>query len=175
MFQKISCLIFLLAVFLASPLTEPVLADQSFVQGKCLTSRIDYWYYAGPPIFDDEGRKLVWESTISGEITGTMKWWFVLPAPAKSPPYEGGTVSYYAARWEIWDDTGTVLLLAGESAGKTVFPTGEDGMWDGHGIVTEAHGWYNPLKGSRIYETGPVIIYGDPPPLPYGTGIFVIY
>jgi hypothetical protein len=54
--------------------------------------------------------------------------------------------------------------------GKTVLPTGEDGMWDGHGVVTEGRRWFSPLKGRHIYETGPVI-----KPEFYGTGIFVIY
>jgi hypothetical protein len=174
MLKKNLCLILLLVAFLASPLTAPVLADHGFVRGEQLRCEIDYWYVGHLGIYDDEGRKLIWEGTISGDVTGTMKWWFG-PSPASTPPFEGGSVSYYSARWEIWDDIETVLLLAGESAGKTVFPTGEDGMWDGHGVVTEAHGWYNPLKGCHIYETGPVIICGDPPPLPYGTGIFVIY
>lgn len=170
MLKKNLFLILLLVAFMASPLTEPVLADHGFVRGKCLTSQIDYWYVGYLGITDDEGRKLIWEGTISGDITGTMKWWFG-PSPAPSSSYVGGKVSYYAGRWEIWDEAGTVLLLAGESAGKTVTPTGEDAMWDGHGVVTEAHGWYNPLKGRHISETGPVIFNGPP----YGTGIFMIY
>jgi hypothetical protein len=36
------------------------------------------------------------------------------------------------------------MLIAGESAGKTagktVYGDDEDGMWDGHGVVTEANG-----------------------------------
>jgi hypothetical protein len=170
MLKKNFCLILLLVAFLASPLTEPLLADHGFVRGKCLRSQIDYWYVGYLGTTDEEGRMLIWEGNISGDITGTMKWWFG-PSPAESPPYVGGSVIYYAGRWEIWDVTGTELLLAGESAGKTVTPTGEDCMWDGHGVVTEASKWFNPLKGCHIYETGPVIFNGPP----YGTGIFVIY
>jgi len=83
--------------------------------------------------------------------------------------YNNGRIVPYAARWEIWD--GETLVLAGESSGKTVIPEGQDGIWDGVGVVTEAHGRYNLLKGRHIYETGPVIFDG----LPYGTGIFSLF
>ena len=85
----------------------------------------------------------------------------------------GGSVAFYAARWEIWD--GEKLLLVGESAGKTVFPDSADGMWDGHGVVTKARKGFKRLKGRKVYETGPVIV-GSNPPLSYsGTGMFLIY
>ncbi len=101
-----------------------------------------------------------------------MKWWFG-PSPVPGGVhYVGGRVGYYAGRWEIWD--GETLLLAGESAGKTVTDdAARDGMWDGHGVVTEASEGFNRLKGRRVYETGPVIREGFPNI--YGTGIFVIY
>jgi hypothetical protein len=133
-----------------------------------LTSEIEYWL--GTLEWDDEGRQLVWEGTITGEITGEMKWWFVRPSPVSGGPFVGGGVAFYSARWEIWD--GDELLLAGESAGKTVFYGDGDGMWDGHGVVTEAKGKFNPLKGRKVYETGPVVV-GDGPP--YGTGMFLVY
>jgi hypothetical protein len=67
------------------------------------------------------------------------------------------------------------LILAGESSGKTVFPDGVDGIWDGHGVVTEANGRYNRLKGRKVSETGTVLV-GPTPPLSYtGTGLFTIY
>jgi hypothetical protein len=57
-----------------------------------------------------------------------------------------------------------------------VFPPlpDETGIWDGHGVVTEAHRGLNPLKGRHIYETGPVITPADHGPKS-GTGLFVIY
>ncbi len=138
-----------------------------------LTSKIDYLYIGDQGQTDGKGRLLVWEATIEGNLAGTVKWWFESPPPAPEIEYKGGKIAYYSARWEIWD--GEELLLAGESAGKTVFPDGADGMWDGHGIVTEASKGLNPLKGRKVYETGPVIV-GSAPPVSYsGTGMFLVY
>ncbi len=137
-----------------------------------LTSRIDYWFVGGAGTTDDEGRRLVWDATISGDFTGTAKWWFG-PSPAPAIQYDGARVAYYQARWEIWSDEAVPeLLLAGESAGKTVTPDGEDGWWDGHGVVTEASKEFNNLKGRHVSETGPVVWTSDPWD---GTGIFAIY
>ena len=99
-----------------------------------------------------------------------MYWWFYAK-PTPNIAFTGGSIAYYTARWEIWD--GDRLLLAGESAGKTVFPAdpAAAGIWDGHGVVTYGRGHLHALKGHKIYETGPVI---KPAPL-YGTGIFSIY
>lgn len=136
-------------------------------------NQIDYWLVAPLGITDDEGRLLVWEGTIDGVISGDMKWWFVLPPPVLPVAHNGGETRFYQARWEIFQDG--ELILAGESAGKTVFPLGEDGMWDGHGVVTEARGLFSPLKGRKIYESGPVILVLEPAPTFEGTGIFSIY
>ena len=137
---------------------------------KRLTGQIDYWFVGDRGLQDDEGRTLIWEGTIKGDLNGTMKWWFG-PSPAPDTPFKSGAVFYYAARWEIWDPEGKKLLLAGDSAGKTVAPVGEDGIWDGHGVVTKARKGLRRLRGRPIYETGPVIWE----PRPAGTGIFVIY
>jgi hypothetical protein len=158
-----------LALTLATPMAFA--GDYDAVRMKRLTSQIDYRFVGHLNQTDDEGRRLIWEATIEGDLNGTMKWWFG-PSPAPPQGYLGGGVSYYAARWEIWDSQGQKLLLAGDSAGKTVFPAGADGMWDGHGVVTQARKGFNPLKRRHIYETGPVS--GAFPDL-YGTGIFVIY
>jgi hypothetical protein len=141
-----------------------------------LTSEINYWFVGGDGTLDDEGRLLVWEATIEGDITGEMKWWFVIPPPVFGSEFVGGEVVFYSARWEIWD--GKKLLLAGESAGKTVFPDDADGMWDGHGVVTEVRKGFKPLKGRKlkglkVYETGPVIAGMEY--LYIGTGMFLIY
>ena len=138
---------------------------------KQLTCQIDYWLSPNFGELDDEGRKLVWEGTISGDINGTMKWWFG-EKPAPNIVYQGGKVGFYQGRWEIWE--GEKLLLAGDSAGKTVTPEGSDGMWDGHGIVRKAHRGLWRLLGRRMYETGPVM-RDSPQSPPYGTGIFVIH
>ena len=166
----LTSLLFVLSMTLTGPMA---FADDNAVHRGQLTSEINYWFVGHYGQFDDEGRLLVWEGSIEGDFTGDMKWWFEMPSPASGGPYEGGSVAFYAARWEIWD--GESLLLAGESAGKTVFSDGADGMWDGHGIVTEAHGRFNPLKGRKMYETGPVFVGLTPPVSFSGTGMFVIY
>lgn len=148
-------------------------ADEGAVPRGQITSEIDYWFVGHLEQLDDEGRLLVWEATIGGDLTGEMKYWFVQPPPASGSTYMGGEVTFYVARWEIWVDE--ELILAGESAGKTVFPNGADGMWDGHGVVTEASSDFNALKGRKVYETGPVIVGSDPPVSFSGTGIFLIY
>lgn len=163
--------IFIVIFFSFSLLGYPFDDDDDYVRAKRLTGQIDYWFVGHHGLMDDEGRTLIWEGTIEGDLNGTMKWWFG-PSPAPSIMYLGGTVHYYVARWEIWDSNGEKLLLAGDSAGKTVAPDDEDGMWDGHGVVTKASKKFNQLKGRSIYETGPVI--WDPFPFS-GTGIFVIY
>ena len=164
-----------LLLVLSMTLAEPMAfaGDGAVLRGQ-LTSEMDYWFVGHLGQLDDEERLLVWEGTIQGDFTGEMKWWFVVPSPVSgSPYYMGGEVAFYSARWEIWD--GDELLLAGESAGKTVFPDGADGMWDGHGVVTEASKGFNPLKGRKVYETGPVIVGSNPPVSYSGTGMFVIY
>jgi hypothetical protein len=166
----LTSLLFVLSITLAG---STAFAGDIPVPHGVLTSQIDYFFVGHLGQFDDEGRLLVWEGSIEGDFTGEMKWWFVGPPPASGGTYEGGEVVFYAARWEIWD--GESLLLAGESAGKTVFPVGADGMWDGHGIVTEARGRFNPLKGRKTNETGPVIAGTNPPVTFFGTGMFVIY
>ena len=147
-------------------------ADQFDVPQGQLVSSIDYEFMAHLNIFDDEGRLLVWEGNISGDLNGHMKWWVVVPGPVPGYVFDNGVFSYYTARFEFYNDMDE-LTLAGESSGKTVFPIDPDGdgIWDGAGVVTEAKGRYSPLKGRKIYETGPVVM-GEG--LPYGAGMWTI-
>ena len=163
--HRISYLGFLPALILGMFSTNSLLAAGPPMN--TLKNRIDYEYVGHLGQRDDAGRLLVWQGTIEGDINGTMMWWFGAP-PVPGIVFNGGRVGYYGARWEIWD--GDVLLLAGESSGKTVIPDGEDGIWDGHGVVTEAAESLNTLKGLSIYETGPVIFSTFS-----GTGLFLIY
>ena len=141
--------------------------------GALLNGALDLTYVGHLEKTDDDGRLLVWEGSIGGDFAGKINWWFIDPSPIASDTYKGGSVNYYEARWEIW--VGEELVLAGESAGKTVTPDQSDGMWDGHGVVTEAYGKFARLKGHKVYETGPVI-YGSNPPISLtGTGMFQIY
>ena len=140
---------------------------------KLLIGALDLTYVGHLQKKDGDGRILVWDGSIGGDFEGKINWWFINPSPATSPAYKGGEVGYYKARWEI--RVGDNLALAGESAGKTVTPDQSDGMWDGHGIVTEAYGEFAQFKGHRVYETGPVVHGSDPPASLTGTGMFQIY
>ncbi len=134
-----------------------ILVDHDAVWAKkpapSLTSTIDYWLVAPLGETDGEGRLLVWDGTISGDIEGEIKYWFY---PEGGPPNmpETAQVLFYEARWEIWD--GGDLLLAGESAGQTATPPGKDGIWRGKGIVTEANGDFADWIGRQTYEGGNV-------------------
>lgn len=67
------------------------------------------------------------------------------------------------------------LPVAAACAGKTVFPDGEDSVWDGHGVITDTDDEHRSLLGRKIYETGPVLIGAEPPVSLSGSGMFVIY
>jgi hypothetical protein len=118
-----------------------------------LSSTIDYVFVGHHGIFDSDGRRLVWDGEIHGDIEGQMLWWFV---PGGGPPNmpDAAHVSFYEARWEIWD--GDALLLAGNSAGTTARPPGKDGIWRGKGIVTEASAGFEDWNGRHVYEGGNV-------------------
>ena len=149
------------------------IADDADVRGALLTGALDLTYAGNLKKTDDEGRLLVWEGSVGGDFGGTIKWWFIDPSPIASTTHIGGTIKYYEARWEIWVDE--VLVLAGQSAGKTVAADRSDGIWDGHGVVTEAYGKFARFKGRRVYETGPVIYGSNPPDSLTGMGMFQIY
>ena len=94
------------------------------------TIRVDFVGHLGT--VDDEGRLLAYDGEIHGDIEGQIVWWL-----DSKYSHNIGQVSYYAARWEIYDLAGN-LLLAGDDAGTTAMTPGEDGICRGKGIVTEA-------------------------------------
>ncbi len=162
--KKLSLVLVALALLLA---LLPAGMAQAEKPAPSLTGTTDYWFVGHLGQFDGEGRLLVWEGTISGDIEGVQLYWFV---PAGGPPNmpDEALVSFYEARWEIWN--GDDLVLAGESAGVTAKPPGKDGIWTGNGKVTEAYGDFADWDGRRVYESGNV--NWD---FPYsGTGIFRI-
>ena len=168
--RKLTPVMLVLSMTLAGAIA---FADDADVSGALLAGALDLTYVGHLEKTDDDGRLLVWEGSIAGDFAGTIKWWFVNPSPVASAEYMGGKVDYYEARWEIW--VGKKLVLAGKSAGKTVTPDQSDGMWDGHGVVTEAYGKFARFERHKVYETGPVI-YGSNPPISLtGTGMFQIY
>jgi hypothetical protein len=164
---------FVLFIVVSSGMGKVVHADANVAAGEPRTSQIDYHFVGHLEKFDNYGRLLVWEAKIRGSFSGTMKWWFVNPSPVPAADYDGVKLSYYSARWEVWLDS--ELLLAGNSTGKTVFQNGANGVWDGHGVVTEARPEFITLVGNRIYETGPVVIGSNPPVSYAGSGLFVVY
>jgi hypothetical protein len=167
---KSATVMLVLSMTLAGAIT---FADAADVPDALLTGALDLTYAGHLEKTDDDGRLLVWEGSIGGDFGGKIEWWFIDPSTVASTTYMGGTVNYYEARWEIW--VGEKLVLAGESAGKTVTPDQSDGMWDGHGVVTEAYGKFARFKGHKVYETGPVIYGSNPPVSLTGTGMFQIY
>ena len=141
-------------------------------QDAILESQIEYRYVGHQEQTDDKGWLLVWEADISGDLTGTLRWWFAPEAPAVPGLYSVGELAFYEARWQI--SQSDEVILSGESTGKTDFRSNADGVWDGHGLVTEASGEYESLVGRRIYETGTVLIGEEPPVSFEGNGLFVI-
>lgn len=148
-------------------------AETASISEGQLTGEITYWFVGHLGQVDDKGRMLVWEAEVAGDFRGTMKWWFEDPPPSGVITYAQGRLTFYAARWEFWEDG--ELQLAGTSAGKTDFRGDSDGVWDGHGRVTEASGKYESLTGRSVYETGPVFLGSDPPKSFTGTGMFSIF
>lgn len=148
-------------------------ADDHDPNSGLITCQIEYWSVTHLEERDEKGWLLAWKAKVSGDLTGELRYWFPETPPAPEGAYNNGEVGYYLARWELWN--GDKLILAGESAGKTVIPDGEDGIWDGQGNVMEAYGDLASLKGRRTYETGTVIMPTDPDVASTGSGMFVIY
>ena len=149
------------------------IADDHAAPSGPLTCQIEYWSVAEEEETDENGWLLAWKAKASGDLSGEMRWWFPETPPAPESEYSNGKIGYYVARWEFWVED--ELILAGESAGKTVIDEGEDGIWDGHGIVLQADSELSSLTGRKTYETGTVIIPPDPTVVSTGTGMFVVY
>ncbi|UCD40506.1 MAG: SgcJ/EcaC family oxidoreductase, partial [Candidatus Bathyarchaeota archaeon] len=140
-----------------------VLADDAAIEAQksaqSLTGTTAYDFFGAddPPTVDAEGRVLCWKGSISGDIEGVILWWFDMDRFVTI-----GQVSHWVDRWEIWSDDPlenpeeAVLLLAGDEAGTTTAPPGEDGFWWGKGIVTEASAEFEDWIGRQMYDGGNV-------------------
>jgi uncharacterized protein (TIGR02246 family) len=140
-----------------------VLADDAVIEAQksapSLTGTTEYDFFGAddPPTVDAEGRVLCWKGPISGDIEGVILWWFDMDLFVRT-----GQVSHWVDRWEIWSDDPlenpgeAVLLLAGDEAGTTTAPPGEDGFWWGKGIVTEASAEFENWIGRQMYDGGNV-------------------
>lgn len=133
-----------------------------------LNTATEYYFVGHLGTFDAEGRLLAWEGTVSGDIEGVIRWWMVVPYPVV------GQVSKFAdARWEIWDETVTVLILAGYEAGTTTNRPGKTGVWRANGVVTYVNSDYLDVEtwfGRRIHDGGEFewVIPGDFPDWGWG-------
>ena len=132
-----------------------------------LNTSTEYYFVGHLGIFDD-GRLLAWEGTVSGDIEGVIRWWMVVPFPVV------GQVSKFAdARWEIWDETGTVLILAGYEAGTTTNRPGKTGVWRANGVVTYVNSDYLDVDtwfGRRVHDGGEFewVVQGEVPDWGWG-------
>lgn len=172
-FNSVMALARLLALLFIMPSGPTAFANDSADLDGPLTCQIEYWSVGHLGERNDAGWLLAWKATVSGDLEGELRYWFPESPPAPDGKYAGGEVGYYLARWELWD--ADELILAGKSAGKTVIPDGEDGIWDGHGSVMETNSDLSSLEGRKIYETGTVILPADPNVPSSGSGMFVVY
>ncbi len=170
--RRASLLLLLLLPSTTGCAAEPVDSPNSAQAGP-LFNQIEYRFAGDRDEVDSAGWRLLWVATIDGDLSGEARWWFEEPNPIADVALGQGSIAYYEARWEIHIDD--EVVLAGRSGGKTVTVTGGDGIWDGHGVVTEASTPYQAYVGRRTYETGPVILGDDPPSTSWGRGLFTIH
>lgn len=135
-----------------------------------LSSQIEYRFVGDRGETDAEGWTLLWIASMEGDLAGEARWYFLQPNPIPDVAVQGASLAYYEARWEV--RVSDQVVLAGRSAGKTVTPEGEDGIWDGHGVVTSAAGSYQDYVGRHTYETGPVVFSDEGP---WGRGLFTVH
>ncbi|UCG55595.1 MAG: hypothetical protein JSU70_12080 [Phycisphaerales bacterium] len=115
----------------------------------------------GPLLIDGEGRVLVWEGTISGDIDGVIQWWI-------GPTTGTGSVVHYDDRCVILDEDGNMLLEVLES-GSTTYRDGMDPIWRTNGAVVDASGDYTAWIGRQTHADGDADMQASPP---CGTGTF---
>jgi hypothetical protein len=120
---------------------------------------------SGPP--DAEGRTLVWEGPISGDIEGVIQWWIDMDTMTKT-----GAVSHYDDRWVILDKNKAAVLLAGEESGSTTARDGKDSIWRTNGVVTDASDQFEGWIGRQTHADGNAEF--PPGELPSGEGTFRI-
>ncbi len=67
--MKIKAIFAFLSVVLVLALTPATPMAESSSSSSALTSKIDYWFVGHLGQTDDEGRLLVWDATIEGDVT----------------------------------------------------------------------------------------------------------
>ena len=162
--KKSMCLLLTLLVILALASAGMTEAEKP---APSLAGTTEHEFVGHLGILDDKGRLLAWEGTISGDINGVIQWWM-------GPMSSIGHVSSYVYRVEIWNSDKTILLLAGEASGSSTAAPGEDAVWRGKGIVTEASAEFEDWIGRQVYESGQAT-WAIPGVLPdHGVSTFLI-
>ncbi len=123
-------------------------AAQAKKPAPSLTGTTEYIFVGLDGIVDAEGRPLVWEGPISGDIEGIIRWY------AAGPMSATGQASHYVDRFEIWNVAETELLLAGDEAGTTTARHGKNSNWRTNGTVTEAYGEFEGWLGRKNHAEG---------------------
>jgi len=116
-----------------------------------LNASLEYVFVGDQGTFDADGRLLAWEGVTSGDIEGVIRWWMVWPFLST------GQVTHFEERWEVLDETGTILLLEGFNAGTTTNRPGKSGVWRSNGVVTYTNPAYPELihwHGRHMHESG---------------------
>ena len=114
---------------------------------KPLDGSTSYTFMGLSGILDGEGRPLIWEGPITGEIAGTIRWY------AASEMHYTGQASHYDVVWEIVD-AGDNVILAGEDSGSTTARHGKNSNWRTNGIVTVASDPYSEWLGRHVHMGG---------------------
>jgi hypothetical protein len=134
-------------VFLVLVLAMVLMAAGAAEADGTLDGSTEYDFMGLDGTFEDEGRLLIWEGTITGEINGTIRWYTYI----QDMQYTG-QASHYDLVWEIVD--GDNVLMAGEDSGSTTARLGKNSNWRTNGIVTFANEDYLEWQGHHVHMGG---------------------
>ena len=160
--NKMKKSIFLLLTLTLIWAIAPAEMAQAKKPAPSLEGTTEYIYVGYLGYTDGEGRTLVWEGTISGDIEGVIQWWI-------GPTTGTGSVVHYDDRCVILDEN-DVLLLAVEESGSTTYRDGQDPIWRTNGVVTDGSGGFEDWIGRQTHADGNVEF--PPDELPGGMGTF---
>jgi hypothetical protein len=105
------------------------------------------WFGASDPDFGD--RFVTWKGTISGDIEGTIVWF-----PGLEPMVFTGQASHYDGSWEIWEEAGGNMLLAGYGYGSSTARHGKNSNWRTNDVITDAGVGYEDWIGRHVHQSG---------------------
>jgi len=157
--KKLSFLVLTLVLIWALVPAEMAQAKKPDPSLRCTT---EYIYVGHLGDIDSEGRLLVWEGSIRGDIEGVIQWWI-------GEVTTTGGVSHYDDRCVILDSDGE-LLLAVDEVGSTTTRDGQDPIWRTNGVVTDGSGGFEDWIGRQTHADGNVEF--PPDELPSGMGTF---